>query len=386
MASRKDSKGRVLKEGESQRKDGRYCYRYMGLDGKRKYIYSRDLNELRKMERQATKDVEDHIYSNNITMNECFDRYMETKINIRETTRHSYNIEYDRWIRNTWFGRKIIKDIHKSDVLLFYKEKSETLSAGSVRALHKYINPALEMAVDDDLIRKNPAKNCTKDLGTSPKKKALTADEVVRMLDYAENCYPYGKMYLLAIKIMLGTGLRIGECIGLTWDDLDFQNSKINISKQFVLIAGNGKHEYHISEPKTSSGVRVIPMSADVRQMLLEHKEQTYFKSTRFGASVDGYSGFVFHTRSGLPVLPNRVNDYLEKLTSSYNELYEEPLPKLSCHLMRHTFCTRMAELGINPKTLQYLMGHSNYRVTADFYITETAEHAKQEFERVVSI
>lgn len=383
MERRKDKKGRVLKTGESQRPDGRYCYRYVDLSGKRKYIYDMDLNALREKERQINKDIEDGIYSNEITMNECFDRYMSVKIDLREGTRHKYNLEYDRWIRDTWFGNKMISKIKKSDVLLFYKENSETLANGTIRCIHKYVHPALEMAVEDDLIRKNPANNCIKDYMDSESKEAMTKEQTLKFLEYAEN-YRYGQNYLLAVKIMLGTGLRVGEVTGITWEDLDFKEKTINIDKQFTLIAGGGRHEYHISKPKTESGTRKVPMSDDVLEMMYKHKKETFFQSMKYGTGVDGYSGFVFHTRTGLPVLPNRINDYLSKVISSYNESHEDKLPKVSCHTMRHTFCTRMAELGINPKSLQYIMGHSSYKVTADVYITETERHAREEFEKVL--
>lgn len=383
MERRKDSKGRVLKTGESQRKDGRYCYRYKALNGERKYIYDMDLNSLREKERQINRDIEDGICSNDITMNECFDRYMKTKVDLREGTRHKYNLEYDRWIRKTWFGNKLISKLKKSDVLLFYKEKSETLANGTIRCLHKYIHSALEMSVDDDLIRKNPANNCIKDYMENNPKEAMTKEDTLKFLEYAENL-DTGHNYLLAVKIMLGTGLRVGEVTGITWDDVDFKSKTINIDKQFTLIAGGGKHEYHISKPKTESGIRKVPMSDDVLEMMHQHKKDTYFQSLKYGTNVDGYKGFVFHTRTGLPILANRINDYLSKTVNSYNETHEDKLPKISCHTMRHTFCTRMAELGINPKSLQYIMGHSSYKTTADVYITETENHAQEEFERIL--
>lgn len=383
MERRKDNKGRVLKTGESQRADGRYCYRYKALNGERKYIYDMDLNSLREKERQINRDIEDGIHSNDMSMNECFERYMKTKVDLREGTRHKYNLEYNRWIRETWFGNKLISKLKKSDVLLFYKEKSETLSNGTIRCLHKYIHPALEMAVDDDLIRKNPANNCVKDYMEITVREAMTKEDTLKFLEYAENLNT-GHNYLLAVKIMLGTGLRVGEVTGITWDDVDFKDKTINIDKQFTLIAGGGKHEYHISKPKTESGMRKVPMSDDIIEMMRQHKKDTYFESLKYGTSVDGYKGFVFNTRTGLPILANRINDYLAKTVNSYNESHEDKLPKISCHTMRHTFCTRMAELGINPKSLQYIMGHSNYKTTADVYITETENHAQEEFERIL--
>lgn len=383
MERRKDNKGRVLKTGESQRKDGRYCYRYKALNGERKYIYDTDLNSLREKERQINRDIEDGIYSNDITMNDCFDRYMKTKVDLREGTRHKYNLEYDRWIRGTWFGNRIISAMKKSDVLLFYKEKSETLANGTIRCLHKYIHSALEMAVDDDLIRKNPSNNCIKDYMENTVREAMTKEDTLKFLEYAESLET-GRNYLLAVKIMLGTGLRVGEVTGITWDDVDFKAKIINIDKQFTLIAGGGKHEYHISKPKTESGIRKVPMSDDVLVLMKKHRDRTYFESMKYGTSVDGYSGFVFHTRTGLPILSNRINDYLAKTVNSYNETHKDKLPKLSCHIMRHTFCTRMAELGINQKSLQYIMGHSSYKTTADVYITETENHAQEEFDRIL--
>lgn len=383
MERRKDNKGRVLKDGEGQRPDGRYYYRYKGLDGKRKYVYDMDLNSLREKERQINRDIDDRIYSNELTMNECFDRYMETKVDLREGTRHKYNLEYDRWIRETWFGNRQVSSIKKSDVLLFYKEKSATLANGTIRCLNKYIHSALEMAVEDDLIRKNPADGCIKDYQGAEPRQAMSKEDTLKFLEYAEN-YQYGKDYLLAVKIMLGTGLRVGEVTGLTWEDIDFKSKQLNVDKQFTLIAGGGKHEYHISKPKTKSGIRKVPMSDDVLEMMHKHKTDTYFQSLKHGTSVDGYNGFVFHTRTGLPVLPNRINDYLAKVVKSYNDTHEDKLPKISCHTMRHTFCTRMAELGINPKSLQYIMGHSKYDTTADIYITETENHAQEEFEKVL--
>lgn len=383
MERRKDNKGRVLKDGEGQRPDGRYYYRYKGLDGKRKYVYDMDLNSLREKERQINRDLDDKIYSNELTMNECFDRYMETKVDLREGTRHKYNLEYDRWIRETWFGNRQVSSIKKSDVLLFYKEKSKTLSNGTIRCLNKYIHSALEMAVEDDLIRKNPADGCIKDYQGAEPRQAMSKEDTLKFLEYAES-YQYGKDYLLAVKIMLGTGLRVGEVTGLTWEDIDFKNKQLNVDKQFTLIAGGGKHEYHISVPKTKSGIRKVPMSDDVIEMMHKHKTDTYFQSLKHGTSVDGYKGFVFHTRTGLPVLPNRINDYLAKVVKSYNDSHNDKLPKISCHTMRHTFCTRMAELGINPKSLQYIMGHSKYDTTADIYITETENHAQEEFEKVL--
>ena len=385
MANRKDSKGRVLKSGESERKDGRYSYRYIGLEGSRKTVYAANLNDLRVKEKQIQKDLEMGTYSKAVSMNECYDRYLATKSGLKESTLVAYSENYNRWVRNTWFGHKNIKDIKKSDVLLFYKEKANTLSGNTIKGISNLINQALEMAVDDYLISRNPAHNCAKEFRKNPPRQSIPENELSAFLEYAEKS-SYRPHFLTISKFMLSTGLRVGEAAGLTWDDIDFVQKTISVDKQMLYrkrnSAGNG---FFISTPKTNAGVRQVPITDQLEKLLKAHMESTYFFSMNSGVVIDGYKGFVFVTHRGTPLTVCGLNAYLDKMVKEYNKQNEVPISKITSHLFRHTFCTRAAERGLTPKALQYIMGHERYETTANIYITKDASFAKQEFLRVMN-
>ena len=383
MERRKDDKGRVLKEGESQRKNGTYMFRYYDLSKKRKCIYAKTLSELREKEKEVNKDGVLGIYTNDFTLNDAFDRYISTKTDkeLKPRTKYKYIAEYDRWIRNTWIGNKKLKELNQSDIKFFYKEKSEKdhFADGTIRILHKYINGALEVAYNDDFIRRNYAKGCNKLYSKVEAREPLSIAQTDAFLTECENTKA-GKKYMLGFKLLLLSGLRVGEMTGLTWDDIDLKNRIINVNHQFVTGDDSSRTAYHIDTPKSGNGIRKVPMSNDLYQLFTELKRETYFEAYKFGSNVDGYTGFVMHTRTGLPILYSHFNAYAKDIVSHYNETHEEPLPNVSCHICRHTFCTRMAELKINPTALKKIMGHSDYKTTDEVYIDVSDDFVKEEF------
>lgn len=383
MTKRKDSKGRVLKDGESERKDGRYSYRYTGPDGKRKEIYAKDLNELRQKEKTILQEIQLGISNEKITLNECFERYMKAKTNIRESTAHQYTANYERWVKETWLGRKYVKDIKRTDILLFGKEKQNTLSGTTVKSIVGLIFSVLQMAVLDDLIAKNPANGCTRTILGGKPREAIPEDDLKKFLDYAESLNT-GKNFLTLTKFLLGTGLRIGEAAGLTWKDVDLSNGLLEVNKQMSYTCGKLGKGFKVTPVKTESGNRVVPLSEDMVSLLKTHKNLTFFEGAGSGFTVDGYEGFVFHTSSGSPYTSSEVNAYYEKIARRYKKAHSDELPHVSCHLLRHTFCTRMAYAGMNPQALQYIMGHSNFSLTARAYISKDEHHASVEFKRVM--
>lgn len=380
MGNRKDSKGRVLKQGESQRKDGRYSYRYTGSDGKRKEVYAPSLNELRIKEKQILKELDAGIISDNSTLNEYFDRYMATKKELKESTITDYLNKYDLYVRESWLGSKRVKDIKKSDILLFYKEKLDELSGNTVFKISALIAPALELAADDRVIMKNPAKGCSKMITRGKPRNAVPEKELAEFLDHAKGLN-HRNEYFLAVNLLLGTGLRVNEALGLTWDDVDLLNGTISVNKQLLYLNRNGNSHMCVGKPKTDSGCRIVPLSTELVEQLKKHKDQTFFSSNC--TKLDGFSGFVFHTEKNTPMLGASINMYLGYVVKSYNKTHENKLGHISCHLLRHTFCTRMAKRGMNPHALQYIMGHNNYAITSKYYISNDSEFASEEFLRV---
>ena len=158
---RKDSKGRVLRRGELYLRD-RDLFRYSYIDsfGKRRYIYSKDLGELREQETRVKKDELDGIDIYALAksdLNFVFDRYIETKIGLRSSTKSNYVYLYNRYVRKG-FGKKKIVEIKYSDVLFFYQSLiKEGLSIGTVESVHGLLHPSFNMAVRDNIIRNNPS-------------------------------------------------------------------------------------------------------------------------------------------------------------------------------------------------------------------------------------
>lgn len=369
MATRKDVKGRKLKEGESYRSDGRYVFRfYDERIGMRRSIYARDLTELREKEalRNLDENIIDDATAKKRTLKQLFERYMATKT-LSDTTEENYRRMWRLRVKDTLGNRRII-NLRSSDVKAYYLSLSKDgLAKKTIKYLHSMITPALELAVEDNLIRKNPARNAFGDYGKEPKKReALTQAEPEKLLSFVtdNNCY---RMYLPMLTVMLGTAIRCGELIGLTWDDISTRERKISIDHQLIYRNFGNGCEFRVHEPKTEAGVRMIPMTSDVRKAFNQQREQNFMLGIDRAIEIDGKKGFIFTSKNGYPMMPSAVNNVLYNIVKAYNrhemkQAVEErrdpcPLPTISAHILRHTGCTRMAESGMDVKLLQYIMG-----------------------------
>ncbi|SCH25558.1 Integrase [uncultured Clostridium sp.] len=382
---RKDNRGRNLFKGEGQRSDGRYYYQYKNSLNKSKVIYSWTLEELRKREKEIQKDLADSIDETaaKMSLNQLFELYLslKDKENFQDSTKDDYLGLWNNHIRNTELGNAQIKNIKTSHIKRFYKElKDKGLSNSTIKKFNTILRPSFELALDDDMIRKNPVKkDCVKKYkGEKNVREALTRDEQKKLLDFVESSNVY-KIYAPMLRYMLGTGCRIGEVIGITWDDIDMKSRSININHQLKYKKKeDGKTGFMIASPKTDAGKRIIPMTTEVYNALIMQKRYRLFLGTPRDFEVDGYKNFVFVTKNGRPIAPNGFNNAMKNIVSAYNKLEEKKareekrkpvlLPHVSAHIFRHTACTRMAEAGMEIKALQYIMGHSNAAVTLDVY------------------
>ena len=396
---RKDNKGRNLQKGESQRKDGRYYFQYKDSLGKAKVVYSWDLAELREKEKQIKKDLADGINetSSKMSLNQLFDVYLSLKNAEKfiDTTRDNYIAMWDIHIRNTELGNAEIRNIRPSHIKKFYKSlKDSGLSNSTIKLFHCMLLPSFKLAVDDDMIRKNPATDCLNDYkGGAKVKEALTVSEQRTLLEFVKNSKVYNS-YEPMLRYMLGTACRIGEVIGITWNDIDMKNRKININHQLTYKRNAEKKTvFSISSTKTDAGNRVIPMTEDVYNALCEQRKQNLYLGIPRDYEIDGYSNFVFMSKNGRPIAPNGFNNAMKNIVNAYNKVEQEKaveekrppvlMPHISAHTFRHTGCTRMAESGMNVKVLQYIMGHSNISVTMDVYSHAQEENITNEIDRL---
>lgn len=403
--TRKDLRGRTLRKGEMQRSsDKRYAYSYRDPLGQRKYIYANDLVTLREKEAQLMKDQLDGLdvyVAGKAIVNFVFDRYMSIKTNLRQTTRSNYLYMYDRFVRDT-FGKKKIAEVKYSDVIQFYNyllEKQE-LQINTLESIHTLLHPTFQLAVRDEIIRLNPTDGVMAEIKKASKQRAgvrhaLTIAQQRAFMEHLAN-HPIYYHWWPLFTILLGTGCRIGEALGLRWDDLDYEKRTISINHSLVYYP-TGKDRssvMHISKPKTEAGIRTIPMLDSVKdafEMLYEEQKENGWNTVE----IDGMTGFVFCNRFGNVPNPQSVNRTIKRIDADYNanevlnakKEHREPvlLPDFSAHHLRHTFCTRLCENETNLKVIQAVMGHKDIQTTMDIYAEATEEKKQESFERLAA-
>ena len=395
---RRDNKNRILRTGESQRADGKYMYRYVDANGKTQCLYSwrlvktdtvpegkRDNGALRDIEKRVQRDMDDDIVpdGDGYTVLALVEKYISQKTGVKNTTRAGYGTVINV-LKSEPFGKKRIDKVKLSDAKawLIKLQQKDGKSYSSIHTIRGVLRPAFQLAVDDDLIRKNPFGFQLVDvvINDSIKREAISREEERKFMKFikedAHYCRYYDGMYIL-----FKTGLRISEFCGLTLSDIDFKNHRINVDHQ---LQKKGKHGYYIEETKTDSGTRVLPMSADVEECFKRIIENR--NPPKIEPMVDGRSGFLFFDKDGSISYSLHWEHYFKHALDKYNGIYKVQLPTITSHVCRHTYCTNMAKSGMNPKALQYLMGHSDISVTLNVYTHVKFEDAKAEIERIANV
>ena len=378
---RRDQKGRILKTGESQRNDGHYMFRYTDIHKKRRYVYAKTLEELWQKEANIQRDTVDGIdyAAGEMTVIELVTRYMNLKRSLKENSFRAYDSVINR-IREDPFGQKQIRHVKLSDAKSWFVSLHDRgYKQNTIGVLQSVVRPAFEMAVDDDIIRKNPFKFKLSDV--VPKdayvRDALTKEQQEKYLQFVQDC---GGNYYDDIVILLGTGLRVSELYGLTRADIDFDRRCIHVRRQLCRTA---EKPYFVTPPKTKSGIRNVPMTDAVYMALMRVvKART---APKVELLVDGHSGFLFLDKSGMPKVAMHLENYMRGLQARFEKAYSKPVPRITPHVLRHTFCTNVQQAGLDVKSLQYLMGHSNASVTLDVYTHSSFDSVERAFEQIAS-
>lgn len=377
---RKDNKGRVLKDGESQRKNGTYDYRYTDIHKKRRCVYAKTLTELRRKEADIQRDLADGIdyAAGEITVSELVDRYMNLKRGLKQNSQRAYGSAVNR-IHADPFGQRMIRTVKLSDAKSWFVALHDSgIKQNTIGVLQSVVRPAFEMAVDDDMIRKNPFKFKPSDVVPADAyvRDALTKDQQDRYLQFIRD-YGHGNYYD-DIVILLGTGVRVSELYGLICSDINFEQRYIQVVRQLCRTA---EKPYFVTTPKSKCGVRRIPMTDSVYmafKRVLRARE-----NIKEEMLVDGYSGFVFLDKAGRPKVAMHLENYMRGMQRKYVKLYGNMLPNVTPHVLRHTFCTNVQRAGLDVKSLQYLMGHSNASVTLDVYTHNDFESVEKAFSQI---
>lgn len=390
---RYDNKHVRLQTGETQRSDGSYMYRWTDDHGVRHSVYGSTLELLREKEKQILVDLHDGIRADKQTMtvNDMYDLWRDIKRGVRGTTMSNYIYYYDRYVHDG-FGQKRIAAVKKSDVRKFYNSlhDDKMLKINSIDSVHTVLHQVFQTAVDDNIIRSNPTDNMLRELKMSREsdfeaRNAMTADQQSLFQDYMLRKPLYRHWYPIFF-VMANTGMRVGEVIGLRWQDVDMEKGIINVNHNVVYYShkGNGqKCHYAIHSTKSRAGVRLIPMTQAVKDAFLMEKEYQELTGIHNTMSVDGYTDFIFTNTNGSMHNLTMLNKALKRLTRDCNdELIEKYgidnvpvlLPNLSTHILRHTFATRLCESGVNIKLAQSILGHADISTTMNIYVTVTED------------
>ena len=383
MSRRKDNKGRILRTGESQRKDLIYQYRYTDALGNRKCIYASDLKILREKEDELQRSLEDGLdyAGGEITVYELLQRYLSLKCGVRYNTKVGYGFVMNI-VQKDPFGARKIRDIKVSDAQRWMiKLQKEGKGYSTLTSIRGVVKPAFQMAYNEEVVRRNPFDFKLTDVvvNDSRKRISLTEKQQKVWMNFIREDKNYTKYYDEFV-VLLGTGMRVSEFCGLTKADLDFTGRKIRVDHQLVRERGG---KYYVEKTKTECGCRYIPMTDEVYRSLQNILSRR--KRVKTETIIDGYSGFLLLDKNDSPKVALHIENEMRWAMKKYQKLHpDKPLPHITPHVFRHTFCTNMANAGMDIKTLQYVMGHSDVGVTLNVYTHASYDRAAEQMAKII--
>lgn len=367
----KDLRGKELGEGIYQQPNGTYCARFVDKFGKRKSKRSKKLQEVRQWIADATY-IDEHSdldQATDMLVDAWFDYWISIKKKtVRPNTVRNYTERYERNIKGV-IGKKLlteVKPIHCQKI--FSDMAEEGYKTSTIYQTRIALFNMMDFAKENDVIINNPCKKSVKsDMGQpSDKKEALTIDVQRKFLEGAK-----GQSYENQFRFILQTGLRTGELVGLKWDDIDFENRTLTISRTMEFRYKVG--EWRVGPPKSKSGYRTIPLTDEAIRILKAQKE----KNSKIKVINLEWADQVFLCRKGEPVKNSTYDTALFKICDKVG------IKRFSMHVLRHTFATRCIEAGMMPKTLQKILGHSNIGITMNLYVHITEDEKHKEIDLV---
>jgi integrase len=413
---RKSRDGRVLPEGVSERADGRFLYRYQ-LYGKPHYIYDRDLNSLKekiaKLQVDMTLGMDKDI--SKLCLDEWYPQYLETykKNKIKDASYLNMQNYYDWYVKGTDLGVTPISNLKRVMLVKHFQKLADEkgLADGTLRSLASMLYRALQQVVYERGCLVNPASEIMKDVKAKPVdvREALTEEQVDALFEYLQK-EGFQNVYLPLIGILLGTGLRYGECVGLTWNDVDFEKGILHINKtlNYRQRIRGGPHEYFCTRGKTKNAIRDIYINEELLGLIKAQRKYHRYMRIRDDFKVDIYddkgavigsaSGFIFTSKLGKPFTHEGFQRILRNIISKFNEFEknekERPVhinEDLTPHYFRHTFCTRiveqMMESGVEDyERLMILMGHASIKTSIDVYTTISKDLAKKKWSQAPTL
>lgn len=368
----KDLKGKELGRGYSQRPDGRYEARAT-VNGVKIDLYNKSLQQLKQKFEYERNKLKSGLFSEHptMTLEEWYDQWFKV-YKAPQLKSEVAAKSYDRKLRNTYvriLGEKRIADITIEDIQNATNEISNGYTKRGAKEALNILRKCLDTAVSNRIITVSPVSDnivIGQDYTPPQERRVLSHWEQDLFLAETEDSY-----YREAYRILLLTGMRIGEFSGLQWRDIDFTNKRIKIRRSMVTAYQDGKKIEKLAEPKTVTSYRSIPFFGSVEEYFKTWSQ----KQDRYKLKLGGrwradaeFGDLVFTTTLGSPVTRyNLVHDIQRVERNIQAKEYDQYFDHIYPHAFRHTFATRCFEKGLDPLFIQRIMGHANYSTTISY-------------------
>lgn len=360
----KSLKGKELGAGINQRPDGRYCGRFTDRFQKRHTFYGKTVNEVREKLRNAQYEDEHGLNGTcqGVLLDEWYDIFIKDyKVNIRPSTLKGYCCDYNR-VRPILGKMPIsqIKQLHIQRLMADMQEQG--YKSGTIKTCKAFLHNLFETAVSAEIISRNPVDGIVVKNDEETKMRVLTVEEQEIFLNHIENSW-----YKELFNILLLTGMRIGEAMALTWEDIDFEKRKLYVNKSITQVAtganGRGNYQYILSAPKTKNGNRAIPL-VDEAVKIFQSQYDKHVEPTQPSC----FGNLVFTGRNGEMVSESNIRNVLRSACKAIRNKGID-IVSISPHMLRHTFATRCYESGMDWYSISRILGHADVETTMGVYV-----------------